>query len=139
MTTAKHSHYFHDVAHLQSVDIYRMLQLLGIADPALQHAFKKVAAAGKRGAKSAAQDVQEAIDSLQRWQQMRKEDDAQQYKDTVTPRPEVPHHVPQPADQERSEREQFYKWTPESRAAQVPTVAPFMLPERYDHPYLRMP
>ena len=74
MTTAKHSHYFHDVAHLQSVDIYRMLQLLGIADPALQHAFKKVAAAGKRGAKSAAQDVQEAIDSLVRWQAMAAED-----------------------------------------------------------------
>ena len=38
-------------------------------------------------------------------------------------RDDVPHHVPQPADQERSEREQFYKWTPESRA--------------YNHPYLR--
>lgn len=72
--TTKHAHYFHSVAHLQSVDIYRMLQLLGIADPALQHAFKKVAAAGKRGAKSAAQDVQEAIDSLARWQGMRAED-----------------------------------------------------------------
>ena len=32
-----------------------------------------------------------------------------------SPRPEVPHHVPQPADQERSEREQVYKWTPESQ------------------------
>ena len=74
MTTAKHSHYFHDVSHLQQVDIYRMLQLLDIADPALQHAFKKVAAAGKRGAKSAAQDVQEAIDSLVRWQAMAAED-----------------------------------------------------------------
>ena len=74
MTTAKHSHYFHDVSHLQQVDIYRMLQLLDIAHPALQHAFKKVAAAGKRGAKSAAQDVQEAIDSLVRWQAMAAED-----------------------------------------------------------------
>ena len=74
MTTAKHSHYFHDVAHLQSVDIYRMLALLDISHPALQHAFKKVAAAGKRGAKSAAQDVQEAIDSLVRWQAMAAED-----------------------------------------------------------------
>ena len=74
MTTEKHRHYFHDVSHLQQVDIYRMLQLLDIADPALQHAFKKVAAAGKRGAKSAAQDVQEAIDSLCRWQAMAAED-----------------------------------------------------------------
>ena len=74
MTTAKHGHYFHDVAHLQSVDIYRMLQLLDIAHPALQHAFKKVAAAGQRGAKSTAQDVQEAIDSLVRWQAMAAED-----------------------------------------------------------------
>lgn len=74
MTTAKHGHYFHDVAHLQHVDIYRMLALLDIAHPALQHAFKKVAAAGKRGAKSATQDVQEAIDSLARWQAMAAED-----------------------------------------------------------------
>ena len=74
MNTKPHSHYFHDVAHLQSVDIYRMLALLDIAHPALQHAFKKVAAAGKRGAKSTAQDVQEAIDSLVRWQAMAAED-----------------------------------------------------------------
>lgn len=76
MSTKPHGHYFHDVAHLQHVDIYRMLALLDISHPALQHAFKKVAAAGKRGAKSTAQDVQEAIDSLTRWQAMAAEDAA---------------------------------------------------------------
>jgi hypothetical protein len=72
--TAPHSHYFHDVHHLDTVDIYRLLELLSITHPALQHAFKKVAAAGKRGAKDEARDVQEAIDSLVRWQAMRTED-----------------------------------------------------------------
>lgn len=72
--TNPHSHYFHDVRHLGTVDIYRLIELLNITHPALQHAFKKVAAAGKRGAKDEAKDVQEAIDSLVRWQEMRAED-----------------------------------------------------------------
>ena len=70
----KHPHYFFDVSRFDSIDIYRMLVLLNITDPALQHAFKKVAAAGKRGAKDEAKDVQEAIDSLVRWQEMRAEE-----------------------------------------------------------------
>lgn len=74
MTTAKHSHYSRDVSHLDSIDIYRVIEIFGVQHAALQHALKKVMAAGQRGAKSAAQDVQEAIDSLQRWQAMAAED-----------------------------------------------------------------
>lgn len=70
----KHSHYFFDVSHLNEIDIYRMIQLLQITDPAMQHAFKKVAMAGKRGAKNAEQDAREAIDSVNRFLQMRAED-----------------------------------------------------------------
>ena len=76
MTTAtgKHSHYSRDVSHLDSIDIYRVIEIFGVQHAALQHALKKVMAAGQRGAKSAAQDVQEAIDSLTRWQSMAAED-----------------------------------------------------------------
>lgn len=71
----KHEHYFKDVSHLNKIDVYRVIDLWQIADPALQHALKKVLAAGKRGAKNQAQDVDEAIDSLVRWKQMQAENE----------------------------------------------------------------
>lgn len=70
----KHSHYKKPVAGLQFVDVYRVLALFGVTDPCLQHAVKKLLVAGGRGAKDISQDVQEAIDTLQRWQEMRAED-----------------------------------------------------------------
>lgn len=70
----KHSHYRKDVSHLQSIDVYRVLQLFAVTDPALQHAVKKLLCAGQRGVKSQAQDVQEAMDTLSRYQAMQKED-----------------------------------------------------------------
>lgn len=73
----KHAHYFHDVRHLDKIDVYRLILLYKIDHPAIQHALKKVLAAGARGAKSEEQDVQEAIDSLERWKQMRAEDQKQ--------------------------------------------------------------
>ena len=76
MTAEKHSHYSRDVSHLQAIDVYRVIDLFDVHHPALQHALKKVMAAGKRGAKDDAKDVQEAIGSLTRWQQMRAEDSA---------------------------------------------------------------
>lgn len=69
-----HSHYFKDVANLQSVDVYRVLELFDVTDPAIQHAVKKLLCAGGRGVKDKTKDVQEAIDSLKRWQDMRNED-----------------------------------------------------------------
>lgn len=71
----KHSHYKKPVAGLQFVDVYRVLGLFGVTDPCLQHAVKKLLVAGGRGAKDISQDVQEAIDTLQRWQEMRAEDE----------------------------------------------------------------
>lgn len=70
----KHSHYRKSVSHLQTIDIYRVLQLFDVKDPCLQHAAKKVLCAGQRGAKSQDQDIQEAIDTLHRYQEMQKED-----------------------------------------------------------------
>ena len=71
----KHGHYFKDVTGLNVVDVYRVLQLFGVADPCLQHAIKKLLVAGGRGAgKSIEKDVQEAIDTLERWKAMRNEE-----------------------------------------------------------------
>lgn len=71
-----HSHYHKSVAHLESVDIYRLLELYGVTDPCRQHAIKKLFCAGQRGGKSEAQDIQEAIDTLKRKLQMLAEDAA---------------------------------------------------------------
>lgn len=70
----KHAHYHKSVAHLGSVDVYRVLGLFGVTDQALGHAIKKLLVAGNRGVKNMDRDVQEAIDTLQRWQEMRAED-----------------------------------------------------------------
>ena len=63
-------HYFKDVSDVDAIDLYHVARLYDITDPALFHAFKKIACAGKRGAKDQAQDVQEAIDALKRWQEL---------------------------------------------------------------------
>jgi hypothetical protein len=44
-----------------------------VTDNALGHAAKKILCAGIRGAKDQAKDVQEAIDTLTRWQEMQAE------------------------------------------------------------------
>lgn len=69
----KHSHYFKDCPYDQ-VDVYRVIQLFQVSDPCIQHALKKLLAAGGRGAKDEHKDVGEAIDSLRRWQEMREEE-----------------------------------------------------------------
>ena len=70
----KHSHYFKDVEHLKEVDVYRVLELFSVTDPCFQHAIKKLLVAGGRGVKDMPKDVQEAIDTLERWKTMRQED-----------------------------------------------------------------
>lgn len=80
-----HSHYFKDIGHLRTVDVYRVLSLFGISDPCLQHAAKKILVAGGRGAgKDIHKDIQEAIDTLVRWQEMQKEDAANKLKQDST-------------------------------------------------------
>lgn len=71
----KHNHYFRNVKHLSVIDVYRVLQIFDVTNPCLQHAIKKLLVAGGRGGgKSAAKDVNEAIDSLHRWLEMNLED-----------------------------------------------------------------
>ncbi len=71
----KHLHYFKDVSHLDTIDIYRVLQLYKVTDPCQQHAAKKVLLAGGRGGKDYLKDIQEAIDTLERLKVMLKEDE----------------------------------------------------------------
>jgi len=68
-----HNHYHKDVSHLQTIDVYRVLDLYQVTSPPLQHAIKKLLCAGMRGAKDEGKDIQEAIDSLVRWQKMQSE------------------------------------------------------------------
>ena len=70
----KHKHYFKDVSNLEYIDIYRVLSLWEVNDPCIQHAVKKLLVAGNRGYKDVQKDIQEAIESLERWKEMQKED-----------------------------------------------------------------
>lgn len=70
----KHAHYFKPVEGFTHIDVYRVLDLYAVSDHGIGHAIKKLLLAGERGAKDMYQDVQEAIDTLERWQQMRQED-----------------------------------------------------------------
>ena len=69
----KHSHYFKTTPSPQ-VDVYRVLSMFNVTDPCLQHAIKKLLVAGDRGHKDESKDIQEAIDTLERWKIMREED-----------------------------------------------------------------
>ena len=71
----KHPHYHKDVRNLETIDVYRVLALFNVTDPCIQHAVKKLLVAGGRGAgKDISRDIQEACDSLNRWQEMQAED-----------------------------------------------------------------
>lgn len=69
-----HDHYKKDVSHLGTIDVYRVLDLWGVTNPAVQHAIKKLLNAGQRGAKTYEQDIREAHDSIARALQMIAED-----------------------------------------------------------------
>ena len=70
-----HEHYFKDVTHLKTIDVYRVLDLFGVSNPCIQHAVKKLLCSGQRGVKDTRQDVQEAITSLVRCLEMQTEDE----------------------------------------------------------------
>ena len=70
-----HEHYFKDVTHLKTIDVYRVLDLFNVTNPCIQHAVKKLLCSGQRGVKDTRQDVQEAITSLVRCLEMQTEDE----------------------------------------------------------------
>lgn len=69
----KYPHY-HKRSPFSHVDVYRVLALFGVTDPCLQHAIKKLLVAGGRGAKDVHKDIREAIETLERWEEMRAEE-----------------------------------------------------------------
>lgn len=72
----KHSHYYKDVSHLSSIDVYRVIDLFEVSNPCIQHAIKKLLVSGGRGGgKDTTKDWQEAIDSISRALQMKREDE----------------------------------------------------------------
>jgi hypothetical protein len=76
----KHNHYFKDVSKYDFIDVYRVIDLYKITDPCIQHAIKKLLVPGDRGLKNIEKDIQDAIDSLVRWQVMRAEEKRPYYK-----------------------------------------------------------
>lgn len=81
---AKNPHYFKDVSNLNTVDVYRVLELFNVVNPCVQHAVKKLLCSGVRnGGKTETQDIQEAIDSLNRFMEMKAEDNAGEETTTI--------------------------------------------------------
>lgn len=68
--------HYHKPCKYTHVDVYRVLKLFDVTDPCLQHAIKKLLVAGGRGQKDITKDIQEAIVTLTRWQQMQEEEKA---------------------------------------------------------------
>lgn len=69
-----HNHYFRDVSRLQTLDVYRLLELFQVTCPVAQHIIKKALAAGQRGHKDTRRDWQDIADSAARRLQMMDED-----------------------------------------------------------------
>jgi hypothetical protein len=57
-----------------NIDVYRVLRMFEVTDPAIAHAIKKLLCAGQRGYKTQVKDVHEAIESLRRFLDMEDED-----------------------------------------------------------------
>ena len=56
-----------------TVDVYDVLKAFGVTCPAMQHAAKKVLCAGLRGHKDKLKDIREAIEALERAEQLNAE------------------------------------------------------------------
>ena len=69
----KHNHYYKECPY-ETIDVYRVIEIFQITDPCLQHALKKLLVAGGRGHKDINKDVQDIIDTCERWKQMREEE-----------------------------------------------------------------
>lgn len=70
----QYSHYKKDISRYKILDIYRLLVLYNVTDPAIAHAVKKLLVPGGRGAKDTLQDIIEARDTLNRRIEMFEED-----------------------------------------------------------------
>lgn len=69
----KHSHYKKDVSHLDILDIYRVTELFK-PHSCGAHIAKKALCSGERGHKDLLTDIQDIIDTAERWKEMLIED-----------------------------------------------------------------
>ncbi|AGH25148.1 hypothetical protein FDI67_gp06 [Escherichia phage phiKP26] len=58
-----------------TIDVYRVLDAFQVTDPATQHAIKKMLCSGLRGHKDYLTDLDEAIESLNKAYELRKQRD----------------------------------------------------------------
>lgn len=72
----KHSHYKKDVSNLKMIDPYRIADLYDL-HPCADHIMKKSLCAGNRGHKDKLRDIQDIIDTAERWKQMIEEDNSE--------------------------------------------------------------
>jgi hypothetical protein len=71
----EYNHYYKKVPKgVKYIDVYRVLEMFEVTNPSIQHAIKKLLVAGGRGHKDIDKDINEAIDSLKRWIEMREEE-----------------------------------------------------------------
>ena len=80
-----HNHYFKPCPY-DTLDVYRVINIFGVSDPCIQHALKKLLCSGVRGHKDQAKDIQDVIDTLERWKQMREEDDKITSSEVISPK-----------------------------------------------------
>lgn len=70
----KHSHYKKDVSHLNVIDIYRVTEMFK-PHSCGAHIAKKALCSGQRGHKDLLTDIQDIIDTAERWKEMLIEDE----------------------------------------------------------------
>lgn len=80
-----HNHYFKPCPY-DTLDVYRVISIFGVSDPCIQHALKKLLCSGVRGHKDQSKDIQDVIDTLERWKQMREEDNKITSSEAVLPK-----------------------------------------------------
>ena len=80
-----HNHYFKPCPY-DTLDVYRVISIFGVSDPCIQHALKKMLCSGVRGHKDQSKDIQDVIDTLERWKQMREEDDKITSSEVISPK-----------------------------------------------------
>ena len=80
-----HNHYFKPCPY-DTLDVYRVINIFGVSDPCIQHALKKLLCSGVRGHKDQSKDIQDVIDTLERWKQMREEDDKITLSEVISPK-----------------------------------------------------
>lgn len=80
-----HNHYFKPCPY-DTLDVYRVISIFGVSDPCIQHALKKLLCSGVRGHKDQSKDIQDVIDTLERWKEMRYEDDKITPLEVISPK-----------------------------------------------------